>query len=681
MSKITPMREQAKQAQKIYDEDLDKLWNIIKKSSSERAEEIMSQLDEKTITALRTRNNPYKKPVFKGNKNKLLAFNVINLTEKYLQRFAMTSLIGFVYRMLDEYEPEESKKFPSENDATFGNVHVRMVKELKRNKPTKLYKARAEEIAKRITELRSGSADDDVQNELRGLAKESFVVRAKMYKYDMQLLKEDRKEVKDKIKMLSAEADNHDLSNKHADKEIALVQTAIKNKTSYDEEVEKYKSSHPGETITTVIRDGFAKKYRLTLEQAESRTVASYEQEISGMKHAIATNTESAAKKREEVNELQGSVDDFDVRIKSIEETFATLKREYSQTFRSANASALDAVVPDAYEPTDEDIDAINASVKLELGIERTREEHTEYLQDIIQGFLDQYFVYNPDTHVQCAYKPNYEDPLRTPLQMDEHRRITEEKHERALIPPDDTFFRWNRYVENNYEELRQATDDIYAEKSDFEFDIVPLEVFEGPNAEADAAAFDRKYADEVEADILRATFGSHNLMGSWAQNREKRDFYNEHTEIIKRIINENEESQKFGRKLNKQRAEQKKAENEKLSGPHASGFADYKKSNPTPLRDHGATEASEIPTQDIIPKDTGKLKKGEMEVGVTQIRPVKRRGGRRGYRGDGEQWKFHIPEEKMEPGQVKVGRPSAMHKKIMQEERVREDAQFQDAF
>jgi hypothetical protein len=302
-------------------------------------------------------------------------------------------------------------------------------------------------------------------------------------------------------------------------------------------------------------------------------------------------------------------------------------------------------------------------------------------LQDIIQGFLDQYFVYNPDTHVQCAYKPNYEDPLRTPLQMDEHRRITEEKHERALIPPDDTFFRWNRYVENNYEELRQATDDIYAEKSDFEFDIVPLEVFEGPNAEADAAAFDRKYADEVEADILRATFGSHNLMGSWAQNREKRDFYNEHTEIIKRIINENVESQKFGRKLNKQRAEQKKAENEKLSGPHASGFADYKKSNPTPLRDHGATEASEIPTQDIIPKDTGKLKKGEMEVGVTQIRPVKRRGGRRGYRGDGEQWKFHIPEEKMEPGQVKVGRPSAMHKKIMQEERVREDAQFQDAF
>jgi hypothetical protein len=502
-----------------------------------------------------------------------------------------------------------------------------------------------------------------------------------MYKYDVQLLKEDRKEVKDKIKMLSAEADNHDLSNKHADKEIALVQTAIKNKTSYDEEVEKYKSSHPGEAITTVIRDGFAKKHRLTLEQAESRTVASYEQEISGMKHAIATNTESAAKKREEVNKLQGSVDDFDVRIKSIEETFATLKREYSQTFRSANASALDAVVPDAYEPTDEDIDAINASVKLELGIERTREEHTEYLQDIIQGFLDQYFVYNPDTHVQCAYKPNYEDPLRTPLQMDEHRRITEEKHERALIPPDDTFFRWNRYVENNYEELRQATDDIYAEKSDFEFDIVPLEVFEGPNAEADAAAFDRKYADEVEADILRATFGSHNLMGSWAQNREKRDFYNEHTEIIKRIINENEESQKFGRKLNKQRAEQKKAENEKLSGPHASGFADYKKSNPTPLRDHGATEASEIPTQDIIPKDTGKLKKGEMEVGVTQIRPVKRRGGRRGYRGDGEQWKFHIPEEKMEPGQVKVGRPSAMHKKIMQEERVREDAQFQDAF
>ena len=159
MSK-TPMREQARHAQESYEQDLDKLWEIIKNSNPKRAEEIMSELDEKTITALRTKKNPYKKPIFKGNKNRLLAFNVINLTEKYLQRFAMTSLIGFIYRMLDEYEPEESKKFPSENDAEFGNIHVRKVNELKRSRPRELYKKRAEEITKRINEIRSSGSSD-----------------------------------------------------------------------------------------------------------------------------------------------------------------------------------------------------------------------------------------------------------------------------------------------------------------------------------------------------------------------------------------------------------------------------------------------------------------------------------------------------------------------------------------
>lgn len=691
------MRDQAFKAQQTYEHDLDKLWGIIKKSTPEKAKAIMEQLDEKTITALRTKNNPYRKPVFKntgGRDDRILAFNVINLTEKYLQRLAMTSLVGFTYRMLDEYEPEESKKFPSENDAEFGNLHVQRVEELKLQKPVEIYSTRAREINARIAELRA--APDGASDELRVLTKESFIVRAKLYKYQLQLANANRKKTKDTLKLLRAEIDGLERSVEVMKKHIPKLEQAIKNKTAYDEAVNKHKED--GKTLTTAIREKLAQSVDLTLEDAEARTVGSYRMEITDKEQAISRAAEKADAKNAESQQVEKEFEIMNAEIEAIEQKLAVLKTDYSKKFRSTTVPkalpkgskktrasqpvhALDSVEPEPYEPTDDDIDEINTSVKAQLGIERTREEHTEYIQDIIQDFLDEYFVYNPDTHVQCAYKPNYEDPLRTPLELDEHRHIVEEEYERRLVPPDDTFFRWNRYLENNYEEIRQATDDIYSEKSDFEFDIVPLEIFEGPNAKDEMEAFNRKYADEVEADILAATFGSHNLMGSWAQNREKRDFYNENTEIIKRILDENEESQKFGRKLNKQRAEKKKQENEKIAGPHAKSFSDYKNSNPSSLRDHGATEASQIATDNIIPRDNGKLGKDEVEVGVTEIRPVRRRGGRRGFRGTGEQWKFHVPEEELKPENVKIGRPSAMHKKIAKEERAAEDAALEDAF
>jgi hypothetical protein len=182
---------------------------------------------------------------------------------------------------------------------------------------------------------------------------------------------------------------------------------------------------------------------------------------------------------------------------------------------------------------------------------------------------------------------------------------------------------------------------------------------------------FQRKYADEVEADILAATFGQHTLMGSFSQNREKRDFFNENSEIIKRILDENEEAQKFGRKINKHRAKEKKEENETKSGPYAKGLKSYKEAGngPTALRDHGAVSADNIKTNDIIPRDKGKLGKDEVEVGVSVIRPVKRKGGRRGFRGTTDQWKFHIPEEKLKPENVSMKRPSEVHKEIMKAE------------
>jgi hypothetical protein len=704
-----PMKTQSEQAQKKYDENLDRLWEVIQKASPKRKEEIINSLDAKTVTALRTRKNPYKKPVFKGNKERYLSFHVINLREKYLKRFAMTSLIGFIYRMLDEYEPEAAKTYPSENDSEFGNLHVKYFNELRRVRPAELYRAQAAEVSKKISQVRAeleSTSDEALRTQinatLRTLVKESFHARTRLHKHELKLVRDERNTEDEKLKFARAEIQAVERAVEAAKKRIPELENAITSRKKYDDGLNELRArlEKEGKVMNFKQRTEIAKKLGFTLEEAESRTVESYEREITDKRTFIDASATTISDKTADADAQQTRVNELNAQMHELEERIDTLKSDYSAKFKSTPGTpgmtgtpaakaagkrvpgklgklakhakpmhALDAVEPEEYEPTDEDVDAINARVKSELGIERTREEHTEYMQDIIQDFLDQYFVYNPDTHVQCAYKPNYEDPLRTPLEMDQHRRVVEQEYERNLLPPDDTFYRWARYEENNYEALRQATDDIYCEKSDFEFDIVPLEVFEGPDAKEKAEEFNRKYSDEVEADILRATFGEHNLMGSWAQNREKRDFYNENSEIIKRILDENEESQKFGKKLNKQRAEKKKAENEKVAGPHAPSFQAFKNSNPNPLREHGAVEASEIATENIIPRDDGELGENEMEVGVSVIRPIRRRGGRRGYRGTTDQYKFHIPEEKLKPENVEVRLPSAVHKQLQKDE------------
>jgi hypothetical protein len=335
------------------------------------------------------------------------------------------------------------------------------------------------------------------------------------------------------------------------------------------------------------------------------------------------------------------------------------------------------------YEPTNEDLAHIRKQVKNELKMDLTAEEHTEDIQNTIEIFLDKYLVYNPDNHVACAYKPNYEDPLRTPLykkgetqeqwqyRVDEHRRDKEFKHERNLIPPDDTFFRWKRYTENHYEELRQATDDIYAEKSDIDFAILPYYDYQGKNSKADAHAFERKYSEEVESDILQATYAVWNFLGPWAQNRAKRHFYTEQTEIIKRIIDQHQEDEKFGKKLMRQRMENEKKKDDRKHGPMDSSARKHFTKNPSAVEKHGAKNVDRLKNDEIrektIPRDNKKSTKDEIEVGVHVIKPVRR--GRRRIEGKTEQWKFHIPAENELPKTTKFNVPGEFKKELEKNE------------
>lgn len=691
------VRTLTSEKEREYEESLTELWELLNRSNKETREKIIAQLDEKTVTALRTLKNPYKKPVYGSGKKgvkRALAFSYMNCTEKYAQRLAMTSLIGFIYRMLDEYKPPEAENLMSENDPQFAKPYYQRLQILERKRPEELLLRRFNEI-KAILEKGAGAGANapEAGIDTEALLKESYEVRAKIYKYRIHLVRADVEEVRLKLEEAEREMQMREGNVKSLERYIPVLERKYKKRLAIDEEKRQAgievddgsKVSNPtnpvpqrdatsgartwehGEVSDELTPDDLAKPSGWMKEALEAR-----HKEMVVFKERLEEIRKKYSEKKEALAKLEE-------RLKDLNQKFKQLKIEYNEEVQGMTAKKaavpsalnnhdLDELEVDKYEATEEDYDEIAAEVKKELKIEETAEEYTAKLQDKIQTFLDEYFRYNPDKHVRFAYKPNYEDPSRTPLKTDEEGRVTEETPERSIIPPDDTFFRWKRYMQANYEELRQATDDIYCEKSDFEAGYVPYEVFEGTEKEITEAFddFKRKYAKEFEAEIMLGTFGQWNLLGPWEQNRKKLDFYSANTEIIKRIIDKNREDEAAGVKLMKDRAEKSKKETAKKYGPDAPSFKSYRRQNPSSLERHGVEPIDRIDAKDV-PRDADESTKDEVEVGVHVIKPAVQ-NGRRLVRGRTEQWKFHIPAEEMPEGSAEMMSPAEFHKRMTEQ-------------
>jgi hypothetical protein len=180
-----------------------------------------------------------------------------------------------------------------------------------------------------------------------------------------------------------------------------------------------------------------------------------------------------------------------------------------------------------------------------------------------MKKFMLKYFKYNPDIHVKSAYKENKADP--------ERHELTEE--EKELVPPEDTFHRMKYYMEVNYEKLRQATCSIYREKPDLELAFQIYGHFEG---ESEANKFQKKYGDEVLTNIDTIQHGKWVLTGPFKENRDRIDFYNENTEIIKQILEHKKEEAQLGKELMEDRVTKGKARNIKENGPDSPGLKDH---------------------------------------------------------------------------------------------------------
>ena len=154
-------------------------------------------------------------------------------------------------------------------------------------------------------------------------------------------------------------------------------------------------------------------------------------------------------------------------------------------------------------------------------------------------------------------------------------------------IPPQDTFYRWNTYAEANFEELREATNTIYHDKPDLDFMLMVYNTWEG-TTEANKQAFDdfiKEYEERIISDTKLITVGKWTLLGDFKKNRENIQFYNKNTEIIQRILDKYSEDKKLGKDLMKKRVKRAKAQNIKRLGPDDVGLADYMKTTSRPGR------------------------------------------------------------------------------------------------
>lgn len=247
-------------------------------------------------------------------------------------------------------------------------------------------------------------------------------------------------------------------------------------------------------------------------------------------------------------------------------------------------------------------------------GEDYVHEESVEnkYKRIVVREFLDELFTFNPDKHVRSAYSRNPHDPERkkvnpnrkktniytkynkpdaksTPeeIALREYGRVTEK------IPPADLFHNLKYYMDSNYDALRIAVRDLYAEKPDIEYTIKVYDDFDSMEQYRD---FIHQHEDRVTCEIKCCQQNKWTHVAPFGANRDKLDFYNRNTRVLQELMESNERDQKMGRDLMNKRIRRKKKQNIEECGPDDKKvIADYKREQRAKHKKAGLKNVTDI--------------------------------------------------------------------------------------
>lgn len=687
------------------DADLKKILDILMQLPENEIDDVLKTMPETMQHMLRTKFNIMKNPKttpIMGDEKEILEFSIINIKEKYAQRFAMTSLIGFIYKMMEEWEPKKpingvmDEDLISQNDPEFANIFNKKYEYLLQHRPIEIYNNIIKKSTNEINKLKNSNlntlSDDDKQIKLLDLYSDLYQNDYKLNKFEYFLNNKLYKLENKKLQELENEKLKHETCINMDKKRLQILEIKLKLRKKFEgSEAQKLFNKNNKQQIN---RDSEQQNIDEYLENPDNtrlskidklQEVAVFEVQIFNKNTIIKNNIHIVKDVVEQIQKQQTIIKKIEEKNVVFKKNINQIKTDYKIIFNEINS--LESLTIDEYEPTDTEYTDLIDECKKELKITQTKEEFYTVNRNIIKMFLDEFLKYDPNYHIQCAYKPNYDDKLRIPLteaykkfiskditkeeyyeamkkyekNIEKLQKQCEIKYERSIIPPDDTFCRLKRYTDNNFEYLKQATDDIYCEKSDFELSIVPLKYFKGKDEDdlnKQADEWERKYSKEFEGEVFRASFGIHNLLGPWTENREKTNFYTKETQILKSIIAQSEEDAKMGNKLMKDRINKGKKKNEKKYGKLDDKFKNYKNEN---MDEMNVKHVDDLDITFDKLKDINNIDEStvdEIEVEYINIKPDLK-NKHRGYVSTG---KFHIPAEKTLPENASAMSPADLH-------------------
>jgi len=145
-----------------------------------------------------------------------------------------------------------------------------------------------------------------------------------------------------------------------------------------------------------------------------------------------------------------------------------------------------------------------------------------------------------------------------------------------AIDPPSgDLFYNLNRYITQHYEQLRMVTDAIYAVKPDTEFSITLHYISRDLE---DVKNYIMKHTEEFKSEVFNVSSGGITLLGPWKENRERAEYYNKNTEILREMTKAREDEHKYGAELMKKQVSCKKLQNIATDGIDSDNLAKYQK-------------------------------------------------------------------------------------------------------
>ncbi len=207
---------------------------------------------------------------------------------------------------------------------------------------------------------------------------------------------------------------------------------------------------------------------------------------------------------------------------------------------------------------------------KYNEAIQSTVREESDRDRAVISKFLTNLFTFNKDKHLKEGHNPTVGDPERQDL---EELKGTHAVYDN--VPPNDTHCRFTKYFDINYEKMREATKNIYNVKPDLEHAMI---VYDIVDSQEDANAFIGKYGSSSKYDIVSFNLNKWTLMGPFKENRERVDYYNKHNQVIKALLEQQEEDNLLGEDMMKKRVKSTKVKAEKVFGKDSPQFGEYKK-------------------------------------------------------------------------------------------------------